>query len=139
MRFCFVWEKGVSQFARNFLLRNGLSGFSQKITTKNFSFFVFFRRSFCFLVQKLIAILERFIIASCESFGANVPWFALGYFWLKGASLLKTSVNKFRKCWYSMLFLFGKILFKDYNCKFVKIGKSCFKNVTFLKTSRAIC
>ena len=41
MRFYFVWEKGVSQFARNFLLRNGLSGFSQKITTKNFTAFLY--------------------------------------------------------------------------------------------------
>ena len=99
---------------------------------------------------------ERFIIAWRRSFVMNLLWLALRYFFCKGVCLLKTSVNKFGKwcilyylnhilrsrCQvcskynrfensdilykYHLGFLFWKVLFKDCNCKFAKIGKFCF-------------
>ena len=67
-----------------------------------FFFFYSFREVFILLDKNLLQSLGRLFIALSWSFVINFSRFALIYFFSKGACFLKISVNKFRKCWYSM-------------------------------------
>lgn len=75
--------------------------FLQEITSI-FFFFYSFREVFILLDKNLLQSLGRLFIALSWSFVINFSRFALIYFFSKGACFLKISVNKFRKCWYSM-------------------------------------
>ena len=113
---------------------------------KNFVFCI----SMKFLFYCVKTSLERFII----TLSSILSWIfldSLRYVFFKEKCLLKTCVNKFRKCWCFMLFklhlkmslsssalklyLFGSsdraYELSPWYCssKFVKFGKSCFENV----------
>ena len=112
--YCVWWKKRFHSLPENFVVCDW-----KYIEFCKMVFFLSFRRrlqqrSCCFLyslqeislllLKNVLQSLERFIIALCRSFVIDLLKFVLRYFFIKGACLLKLSVNKFRECWHSMLF-----------------------------------